>query len=137
MQATAWWETILEHVKLQESGLGVNLLAHVSWFSITYLNLWYLARVVEKSDWAHITSSQSLINYQTSQDQQPHLGETSFPNELDMSQMNESSTHYSGAQSLGMRLHSKQNKIAVLVKCSISAIKEADLGEITSIYIVA
>ena len=30
MQATACWEAVLEHVKLQESGLGVNLLAHVS-----------------------------------------------------------------------------------------------------------
>ena len=26
-QATTWWETILAHVKLQESGLGVHLLA--------------------------------------------------------------------------------------------------------------
>ena len=25
MQGTTWWEAVLEHVKLQESGLGVNL----------------------------------------------------------------------------------------------------------------
>ena len=28
-QATTWWETLLAHVKLQESGLGVHLLVNV------------------------------------------------------------------------------------------------------------
>ena len=33
-QATAWWETILAHVKLQESGLGVNLPVNVCCYGI-------------------------------------------------------------------------------------------------------
>ena len=32
-QATTWWETVLAHVKLQESGLGVPLPVKVCFYS--------------------------------------------------------------------------------------------------------